>query len=275
MPTDNKQFSGLLAPEPGDMEALLEASTSFDAEDALTCSQPETLLRSPPFEVRTEQQGRTNSCCGHAMSSVLEWVAYLATGNMLQLSRAYAYRRAQLMTGIQGDAGAQIRGGVEAAMKFGCPPETVMPWTGQYQPYIVEGADEAAKPFKSASQTPTMDYKTARAFLGQRIGGILFGMTWEPAHFSGVVPEPYIGNRMGEHALAAIALSTKVDGSGQPFIWVLNSHGPESGYKGWFEYSPKAWDGFIRASVHGAWGLSDMKELKPRPIDPDKDRMFA
>jgi hypothetical protein len=106
-------------------------------------------------------------------------------------------------------------------------------------------------------------YDGVRTFLGSGQGGISIGISW-----SGEVDRPIVnsfsGAGGGGHAIALLGLSERLDSSGRPFVFMLNSWGANWGNGGWAEWAPNAVEQMLRHRFAACFGLSDMPNVKPR-----------
>lgn len=233
----------------------------------------EKLFSQPPTFVKPENQQQTNTCAANAGTTCLEKLAYIQSGEMVQLSRNYAYARGQKLCGLWGqDKGITLSGCV-AAMKGGLPLEELWPFTGVYQPHIPNNIDEAALAYKLTStiDVERRGYDGFREVIGQNIGSVLMACSWPLQRWSGNVIEAYQPQGSGGHAIAAVALSTKRDSRQRPYVWVANSHAGDP----WLLWSPDAIDQVIQRDEWGSTGLTDMVTPKPRKFDWSRESFFS
>lgn len=226
-----------------------------------------------PREVmKVENQGSVGSCQGQDLSSVCELCYYIATGDLsLQLSRAYAYYETQRIDGINGDRGSTISGGIKLATTKGIPREELWKYSGRYEnrrpSNWLEIETDAAK-YRVGQSYRMTTYDGVRTFLGSGQGGVSIGISW-----SGEVDRPIVnsfsGAGGGGHAIALLGLSERLDTSGRPFVWMLNSWGSGWGNKGWAEWAPNAVEQMLRHRNTACFGLSDMPNVKPREYTLD------
>jgi len=223
----------------------------------------------PRRVLKVENQGSVGSCQGQSISSVCEWVYIIATGDVnLQLSRAYGYYETQRIDGISGDRGSTIDGGRRLAMEYGICREELWTYSGRYDPKrpkpIEELRADAAK-YKIGSATKLTTYEGIRTFLGAGVGGVHLGIAWNGSVDKNIV-DTYSGNSGGGHAIGLYGLSERVDSSGRPYCWMMNSWGDKWQGDGWAEWSPSAIETMLRTRSSVFIGLSDMPAVKPRPI---------
>ena len=221
----------------------------------------------PRAVMKIENQGSVGSCQGHALSSCVELCYYIATGDLTrQLSRAFGYYETQRIDGINGDRGSTISGGIKLATTLGIPREDLWKYSGRYEnrrPANWTEIVEDAKLHQVGQSYRMESYDGVRTFLGSGQGGISIGISW-----GGEVDRPVVnsfsGAGGGGHAIALLGLSERLDQSGRPYVWMLNSWGANWGNKGWSEWAPSAVEQMLRHRYTACFGLSDMPNVKPR-----------
>jgi C1A family cysteine protease len=221
----------------------------------------------PRKVMKIEQQGSVGSCQGHALSSCVELCYYIATGDLTrQLSRAFGYYETQRIDGINGDRGSTISGGIKLATTLGIPREELWKYSGRYENRRPSNWNEIVEDAKlhQVGQSYRMEsYDGVRTFLGSGQGGISIGISW-----GGEVDRPVVnsfsGAGGGGHAIALLGLSERLDQSGRPYVWMLNSWGANWGNKGWSEWAPSAVEQMLKHRYTACFGLSDMPNVKPR-----------
>lgn len=222
--------------------------------------EPEEIDPRPWHKI--ENQGSVGSCQGHSLSSVVEHAYHIATGEVKQFSRAYAYYATQLIDGISGDEGSTIDGGVQLATIRGLPLEESWTYSGRYDPTPPGGWDaqyEAAAPWKIRNKVIIRNYDDAYRFLASGQGGIHHGSSWgfEPNR-EGVVERFRPGG--GGHSTAFLGYSKRKN------IWMANSWG-NWGIGGYAEITPEAFNAMCRHSYSVVIGLTDLTTPKARRID--------
>ena len=228
----------------------------------------ETLFAEPPNFIRVEQQARTNMCAVNAGTSLAEKLCYMATGEMVELSRNYLYAKAQKYCGLYGDQGVTL-GSVIRALKDGVPPESLYPFNGVFNPRIPAGCDAEAAERKITS---TIDverggYDSVRSVIGQNIGAVLFATSWPIVYQQGYIVGSYSPMGRGGHARAWLFLSSRLDHAGRPYVWAVNSHGLEAQHKGWELWSPDGVDQVLSRDEWGATGVTSMTTPEPQEVD--------
>jgi C1A family cysteine protease len=224
----------------------------------------------PRAVMKIENQGSVGSCQGHALSSCVELCYYVATGDLTrQLSRAFGYYETQRIDGINGDRGSTISGGIKLATTLGIPREELWKYSGRYEnrrPSNWNEIVEDAKQHQIGQSYRMQSYDGVRTFLGSGQGGISIGISW-----GGEVDRPIVnsfsGAGGGGHAIALLGLSERLDSSGRPFVWMLNSWGANWGNKGWAEWAPNAIEQMLRHRFTACFGLSDLPNVKPRELN--------
>ena len=211
-----------------------------------------------------EYQGGVPSCQGHDLSTCLEVCGYHQTGEMRQLSRAYAYYGTQSIDGLLGQRGpgSTISGVVKLATKYGICPEEAWPYREVYDPNPPGGWDavqKAAAPFKIRSHTQIRSYDDAKTFLGAKLGAITIGIIWNGycAAADGYI---YDYREVGEegHAVCVCGYLDEVDADGRKTLVIANSHGRRYGRNGFAFVKPRAFDRMIAGQFTVAFGLSDL-----------------
>lgn len=242
-----------------------------DDEMRLMAGEYEEGRLDPKEVLKTEDQRNMGSCRGHSGSTGLEWIRSIATGQpSQQLSRMMMYVETQRRDGITRDAGSTIGNGIKQMMQVGICDEVLWPYPSRYtqqRPSNWQEVLENASPKKVASAKQIKSYDAARVFLGSYQGFIDTGISWRQSYAAPVV-ESFSGGS-GGHAIALICLSERTDSRGRPYIWMLNSHGLNSGVRGWSEWSPT----FVEQALRHNWSefiaVSDMPEAKPRKFSLD------
>lgn len=226
----------------------------------------------PRKVMKVENQGSVGSCQGHALSSVCELCYYIATGDLTrQLSRQYAYVETQRIDGISGDRGSTISGGIKLATTKGLPEESFWTYSGRYETrrpsnWLEVETNAAQHKIGQAYQMQT--YDGVRTFLGSGQGGISIGISWG-GEVDRAIVNSFSGAGGGGHAIALLALSERLDVSGRPYVWMLNSWGSNWGNGGWSEWAPNAVEQMLRHQYTAAFGLSDMPNVTPREYTLD------
>lgn len=235
------------------------------------------FMSAPPVDepwalVKQENQGSQGSCQGHDLSTIAEVCYRIATGGeSIQLSRQYAYIETQRIDGLIGsDRGSTITGGVKLATTKGICEETLWPYTGKYHTKptgaTLEQCYENAKKYRIAQHSMMQSYDDVFNWIDRGTGGVSFGIGWNSS-CDRAVCESYSRGGGGGHAIPVLFKSPRKDSQGRHYLWMNNSWGANWGNKGWSEWSPDFISGVLRDNYTVAVGLTDMVDVKPRPID--------
>ena len=219
---------------------------------------------------RHESQGAMGSCQGNDLSSCLERLHFVATGQRVQLSRIFAYLATQEIDGLLGvDQGSTISGGVRLAMKHGVPPEDLTGYPSRYpnrrdiSRILAADHYSAGEPFKAMSQWavgPEAD--EAMDWIGGG-GAISIGIAW----YSGIIPADRIvrsfqpRGRFGGHAVAVLGYEGGL-------LTAVNSHGD-----GPFQITSTAWRQMHAHSYSAMVGLAG--HSVPQPVDWTKETPWS
>ena len=221
----------------------------------------------PRKAIRIENQGSVGSCQGQALSSCVELSYYIATGDLTrQLSRAYGYYETQRIDSISGDRGSTISGGIKLATTRGIPREELWKYSGRYdarRPSDWQAVETDAAIHKIGQSYRMTSYDGVRTFLGSGQGGISIGISWGREVDRPIV-NSFSGAGGGNHAIALLGLSDRLDTSGRPFVWMMNSWGANWGNGGWSEWAPAALEQMLKHKYTACYGMSDMPNVKPR-----------
>lgn len=218
---------------------------------------------------KTEDQGQIGSCQGNALTSCMERLQYVATGNqsrVVQLSRIFAYLATQKIDKdergvplIGRDVGSTISGGGKVASEHGVCPESLTNYPPNYPGSTARNAIlsqanyEAAKPFRVASlwQVPE-DPEEARNWIGGG-GAISIGIQWP-----GIPDDRRIRSYRGGQGGHAVAVLGYEPG----WLIAVNSWGD-----GPFWISDDAWRQMHRYTWNAMLGLAGDVEPQPKRVD--------
>jgi C1A family cysteine protease len=207
----------------------------------------------------TEDQLQIGSCQGVMLSSVAEMAIKAATGQIIQLSRMWAYLQSQKVDGIRGDNGSTLSGGSEAGQTVGLCLESLFPYPGRYSTAIPAecAADAATRKLRMSQNLP--DYEAVMKWLRHGVGGVGIGIGWnrycEP-DVNGCVLKYVSGG--GGHAIALADWNGKFkDEYKRPFIELKNSWSRRWGVNGSAFIHPKVIDYWCRNET--VMGYSDMQ----------------
>ena len=224
----------------------------------------------PTAIIDVEDQRRTNSCQGHAASTVVEWLVMLATQNIdVKLSRWAAYRLSQEVNNLQhSDGGSTITAGCKVALDPGFPEESFWPFDGTFPgPSGKDGWRENARRYRAGGKRNMKSYDGLRKFLGAGLGGVNCGITWGPEMNQGVVKR-FTGSEGGGHAVALLALDKqRRDSHGRPNILGVNSWTKNWGLSGWFSWEAAAVESMFMHRWTVMIGLMGQPNAKPQSYD--------
>ena len=237
--------------------------TSFEASQA-----PDEIDHRPWLQV--ENQGPVSSCVGHGDSSTLEVCNFYDTGGeVINLSRMYAYLTAQKASGLFGrDQGATISGALAANANDGICLEKTFPYPGKYVTRITKEAHDEASQHKLIRHTPMRTYEDCMAWLQTGQGGIVIGVRWVSSliNTTGVI-ESISGRSSGFHCMAILGYSQRKDSRGRKYLWMVNSHGKGWGNAGWAEVAPAVIAQWCkRTDWEELIGASDLQEYGTREV---------
>lgn len=227
--------------------------------------------------LRIEDQKQQGSCAAQARTSSQEVAVYRGTqGQVIQLSRQYAYIDAQKIDNIRGDQGSTIEGNAKSAQK-GTPLEEFAPYTGQYYTQFSAAAIADAPNQKLNLWQRLRSYDDVLRWIVHGIGGVAIGIGWNSscAPDSRGCIEAYRSGG-GGHSLALLDWNKKiVDTLGRPYIDMFNSWGLSWGYKGRAFVHPKVVDYWCQNET--VIGYSDMTlaNVTPRPFDWIKNSFYS
>ncbi len=259
-----------------------ERPISYDIEAAdLLASLPDDIVSAPVgWEIkdiiRTENQGSMGSCRGHSLTSILEYCHYVATGELLQLSRWFAYKETQKIDGIVGDRGSTIQGGVTLAKTKGVCKEDLCPYPDRYYNHPnprnptmpLSTLYEDAKSYKIKKSVRFRNVGEADAFMNLGLGAIDVGCIWNDRVFGPKVVTYYTRRGgSGGHAWCIVGRGRETDETGMRSFIMLNSWGANwtNSDRGFKELMPKALSDLLETET--VVGLSDMGEPVPRKMD--------
>lgn len=280
---DYSQFTGYPL-ELENREELLRTQTDAvllmlgDVPDRM---DPRTSKLAEQGFLRVEDQGQIGSCQGQSITDCGEFAHAFATGEVVQISRMYAYIASQMESNIRGDSGSTLEGGTKAFLK-GFPLESIAPYTNSYPGYsYITAAMRQAAVYKLKSHTQMQSADQCKQFIGSQVGIVQIGIAWgqwmEP-DAAGCI-RSFAPRGGGGHALVFCGYVPDADvgqssGSGYWFL-MKNSWSQRWGKKGYAYVSPRAVDQMIAHQWTSMYGRSDMDSPRPRPIKVDFTRTSA
>lgn len=223
--------------------------------------------------LQIEDQGQVGSCQGHALSSCIEFAYRVDTGgDIVQLSRMWAYLQSQRFDGLLGrDAGSTLSAGLRVAKELGIPFEESFPYPGRYTTQIPPGLEEEAALFKIQSHVMCRSFDDIYTFLASGAGCVQIGCSWNQSMTpdrNGVI-DGFQGGGGGGHSVIFGGYTRETGPDGRPFLWLGNSWSRQWGADGWAKVTARTADQIGRHSYSVMQGLSDMAsdDIHPRSFD--------
>lgn len=232
--------------------------------------------------LKVENQGQIGSCQGQSLTECAEFCWATATGgNVIQLSRMYAYLRSQQFDDIRGDSGSTLSGGTKTA-KEGICLEAIGPYTSSYPGWnwITQAMTENAKNYKLKTHSVIRSADEVRQYIGSGIGIVQIGIAWN----STMTPDSRGCIRRwspggGGHAIVLCGYLPDSDVGAQSSKgwWALlkNSWGSRWGVGGYAYVDPNAINQMLSHQWTVMIGRSDMEVPGPRNIDWVKESVFS
>jgi len=247
--------------------ALHATATPFD-KSLFRGDPPEEFDPRPWLKI--ENQQNMGSCAGHACSSVLEVCNWIDTqGEIVQLSRMYAYIMGQKESGIVGDRGATISGVVKSAKRNGICLEKTHPYPDpvRYTREISDKAHAEAAEHKLINHSVLEDYDDVYKFIASGVGAVEIGIKWVSSlRNNGGVVDRLSGGGGGGHALAIVGWTKRKDTQGRNYLIMANSHGTRWGKNGFAEIAPRLFDQWGEERYSEMIGMSDLQEYGTRSL---------
>jgi C1A family cysteine protease len=226
--------------------------------------------------LQVEDQGQQGSCQGQSLSCCGEFAHAFATGEVIQISRQYAYIASQMENNIRSDNGSTLEGGTRA-FKKGFPLESVAPYAGNRYPgwgYITQAMRDKAI-YKLNSHTEMKSAEQVKQFIGSGVGIVQLGISWgnEMTPDGQGCIRSFSGRGGGGHAIVFCGYvpdsDVGVKSSAGWWLLLKNSWSKRWGKSGYAYVDPRACDQMIRHQWTSMYGRSDMDSPRPRPIKFD------
>ncbi len=225
-----------------------------------------------------EDQMQQGSCQGNARTSAEEVAIYRQTeGQVIQLSRQFAYITSQKVDGIRGDNGSTMEGGAKASQTVGSCLETLAPYTGKYYTTFSQEAYDNAAEHKLTRRVRLENYDQVLRWQVWGVGGCVIGISWNSSM------EPNDQGRIesyrqggGGHALGLLDWTRKyTDSSGRPYLQMFNSWSKRWGFEGRAFISPSVVDYWCRNETVLGYAKLELKDIKPREYDWIKQSFWS
>jgi C1A family cysteine protease len=225
--------------------------------------------------LQVEDQGQIGSCQGQSLSCCGEFSHAFATGEVIQISRMYAYIASQMENNIRSDNGSTLEGGTRA-FKKGFPLESVALYTNRYPGwgYITQAMRDKAI-YKLNSHTEMKSAEQVKQFIGSGVGIVQLGISWgnEMTPDGQGCIRSFSGRGGGGHAIVFCGYvpdsDVGVKSSAGWWLLLKNSWSKRWGKSGYAYVDPRACDQMIRHQWTSMYGRSDMDSPRPRPIKFD------
>lgn len=255
----------------GAVEALTRRATRFGLRAGDHFETPTSI--DPRSIVRIEDQGPMGSCQGHSLTSCLEMLFWVATGQRTEFSRLWAYYLTQMKDGLFGrDQGSTISGGIEVAAQTGICLETMCPYPrpvaydARWRPTQAQ-RDNAAQ-FRIRSWSRLRTYDDVFNYLATGQGFVHTGSAWMwQAGQDGITR---LKPPSGGHSVPILGFSDKTDSRGRHYLTWPQSWGPDEPVQGWQDIAPHDFEITAQHSMTVLFGVSDLSTPAPRHVDWSK-----
>lgn len=257
-------------------------STQVDATYLSFGDLPERIdpRNHPEFSngwLQTENQGQIGSCQGQALTENIEYCYTVATGNVLQFSRMFAYLESQKFDNIRSDSGSTLSGGTKAVKQSGICRESIAPYPDRYpgHSWVTQAMREEASKYKLLSHTNMSSVDQIKAFIGSGIGIVQIGISWNGSmspSSNGTISSFSAGGGGGHSVtFTGYVPDSDVGARSSAGYWLLmkNSWGTRWGVKGFAYVDPRAVEQMLRHQWTVMIGRSEMIHPEPRPVPVD------
>lgn len=199
----------------------------------------------PATWLRIELQKGWPSCGGHSLSSALEYLIWLITGEVVQLSRMFAWVESQRMSRKPSpNDGVTIWNSVRVAKELGLPLENLAQYrVGDWYDSFDDEVYEDAATRRVESHYRMRSVEDIRDFIDSGMGPVLCGV-------------PFDFKRGAWHAIPILHVTPKGKFKG-PNSWPksVDRDGPKDG---WFEWTESELDKYLRTKKTTFYGISDL-----------------
>ena len=211
--------------------------------------------------LRIENQSSMGACQGHALSTGAEAVHFYESGSgeVIQLSRGFAYIGSQFMSGSSGrDNGSSMISGIRLLQSTGIPLESTVPYVANYSQMYSRYKEAArnsqvldeAKQFIVPDHLVCESFEQAMAWVACRCGSVHIGMRWPIPIDSRGVAQNYKRAGNGGHAVEGVT-AQKWDGAW--YLKVANSHSARYGDAGYFYLGRQDFEDIRRENRFGVY----------------------
>lgn len=233
------------------LENLDELFAGTQDYECVFGAAPPTLPH-PVDWMKNENQGSRPSCVGHGLSTLIEYVQFLATNGKTieQLNRMFAWTQSQRLGGQRPSqaAGASITGAAKVAVELGLPPEDVYPYSNNFRSEFPPEVYEEAKKRRCLYKYELNTVEKVKNFHSNHMGGVIWGVPWN-------------FRRGAWHCVASIG--DLINGK----LPTMNSWGLNDGEKGWHFWDDDTIARYLGTSGAIAIGISDLATPQVREID--------
>lgn len=253
-----------------DWDYLRDRSVEFPAACCAAGDVPDEFRP----KLRTKMQARTNSCVGHALSTLFAALNLLITGEEVDYSAWFAYLVAQAASDMLGaDQGATIAGAMRAGHDVGCCRDELLPFPGgRYLMHMPPAAQAEAKQHQLGQFTELRGYDSLWRFVSTHQGPMLIGTPWREGQVE-IGPDgletrktALKGAMLGYHARCIIGWSKRLDDQGRHFLRCKNSHSERWGDQGESDIEPALFDEWANDRFSAFFGASESRPFEPRPV---------
>lgn len=235
--------------------------------------------RHPKFAegwLRVENQGSIGSCQGASLTECAEYSYVVSGGDVVQLSKMFAYLVSQQYDRITSDRGSTLSGGTKCVREVGICPDAIAPYPSRYpgHGWLTQTMKDAAPAYRMSTHTVLRSATETKQFIGSGIGIVHIGISWGTSMTpdrNGCVRRFSPGG--GGHAVVFCGYlpDSEVGQQSTSGYWFLlkNSWSTRWGLKGFAYVDPAA----VTQMLSHRWsvfvGRSDMTNPSPRPLPVD------